>query len=97
MELARRVAAELPTRPELLELARGNLRRWSERNKDSPWLLVAYEEWAGILERPVHEIVAVLTAQTDEGQRLRQNSPFAGAVPYREVWAIKRRLRDEAA
>jgi hypothetical protein len=97
MELARRVAAALPTRPELLELARSNLRRWSERNHDSPALLLGYEEWRKILEKPVPEIVAILTAPTYEGQRLRQNSPFAGAVHYRDVWEIKRRLRDEAA
>jgi hypothetical protein len=97
MELAKRVAAELPMRPELIELARNNLRRWSERNHDSPALLACYEEWRQILERPLPEIMTILVAATDDGQRLRQNSPFAGAVHYRDVWEIKRRLRDEAA
>ena len=34
-----------------------------------------------------------LTAETDEGQRLRQNSPFPGIIPPEEVWEIKARHR----
>jgi hypothetical protein len=93
MEIARRIAAELPRRPEWLDLARGNLDRWSRRNAGSASLLRCYSEWRAILDRPVEEICAVLTSQTDEGQRLRQNSPFAGALTPREVWDIKDRLR----
>jgi len=36
-----------------------------------------------------------LTTQSDEGQRLRQNSPFAGVLPPQEVWEIKRRMRND--
>jgi hypothetical protein len=95
LEIARRIAAELPHRPEWIRLARSNLDRWSQANHDAPRLLRAYAEWRAILERPVQEICAILTALDDEGQRLRQNSPFAGALDAREVWAIKRRARDE--
>jgi len=90
-ELARRIAEGLRDHPEWIELARGNLERWSTRNKDSPSLLRCYAEWQAILARPVGEICAVLTADTDEGQRLRQNSPFAGVLTPAEVWEIKRR------
>lgn len=95
LELARRIAAGLPSRPDWIALARENLDRWSARNHDAPSLLRCYAEWREILSRPVDEICAMLTATTDEGQRLRQNSPFAGVIPPDEVWAIKRRLRDE--
>lgn len=95
LEMAERIASELPRRPEWIALARGNLERWSARNSASLSLLRCYAEWRGLLERPVEEVCAVLTARTDEGQRLRQNSPFAGALSPREVWEIKRRLRDE--
>jgi hypothetical protein len=94
-EIARRIAADLANRPEWLALARGNLDRWTELNHDSPSLLRCYQEWRAILERPLHEIAAALTATTDEGQRLRQNSPFAGALPPATIWEIKRRFRDE--
>jgi hypothetical protein len=88
--MARRIAAGLPTRPDWLELARDNLKRWSEINRGSPALLRCYSEWMEILRRPLSEICAILAAETDEGQRLRQNSPFAGALSPSEVWEIKR-------
>jgi hypothetical protein len=59
-------------------------------------LLRCYEEWRTLLVRPTAEIAAILTAETDEGRRLRQNSPFAGALNAEEVWEIKSRLRHHA-
>lgn len=94
--MARRVAAELPNRPEVLHLARENLLRWKQQNQGSPGLLRCYTEWEAILERPIPEIISVLVAETDEGQRLRQNSPFAGAIPPRQVWEIKKHFRRHA-
>lgn len=91
LEIGQRVAAGLPTHPEWLDLARANLARWSQRNAGSPSLLRCYAEWQALLALPIAEIVAILTAETDEGQRLRQNSPFAGALTPAEVWEIKRR------
>jgi hypothetical protein len=95
LEMAKRIAAALPERPEWLALARENLDRWSARNAGAPRLLRCYDEWRRILDRPVTEIIATLLAETDDGQRLRQNSPFVGALTASEVWDIKRRIRDE--
>ncbi len=93
LALAHRIAECLPEHPEWLELARQNLRRWIARNHDAPRLLRCYQEWQELLDRPVEEICAVLTMETDEGQRLRQNSPFAGALSPEEVLEIKRLAR----
>lgn len=96
LEIHRLVAAGLPTRPEWMAMARENLGKWMQRNADSPSLMRCYQEWLDILDsRSVEQVCAILIAKTDEGQRLRQNSPFVGAVPYREVWETKRRMRDE--
>lgn len=95
--MARRIAGELPRRLEWIRHARDNLDRWSVRNHDAPGLLRCYAEWRAILERPVEEVCAIYTQETDEGQRLRQNSPFAGILTPKEVWAIKRRARQEPA
>lgn len=92
-ELARRVADGLPGHPEWIELARANLDRWSEQNREAPMPLRCYAEWRLLLTRPVADIVAVLTASSGQAQRLRQNSPFAGMLPPQEVWDIKSRLR----
>jgi hypothetical protein len=93
LEMARRVAVGLPNHPEWLELARKNLQRWSEQNQDSPSLLRCYAEWTQLLSLPAQEIARILTEQTDEGQRLRQNSPFVGVLSPREVWEIKSQFR----
>jgi len=94
LELARRIAEGLKAHPEWMALAKGNLERWSRLNADAPGLLACYREWRGILERPVEEVMGVLLDPTDEGQRLRQNSPFAGALAPAEVWEIKRKIRE---
>jgi len=78
--------------PEWMTLAKLNLDRWSQRNHDSPHLLACYREWQQILARPVEKVCDVLLDPTDRGQRLRQNSPFAGVIPPAEVWQIKRRI-----
>lgn len=93
LEMARRVAARLRAAPELLEIARSNLARWTERNADAPALLRCYAEWQDLLTRPLDEILAILCAETDTGQRLRQNSPFVGVLTPVEVWSLKSELR----
>lgn len=93
--MGRLIAAELPRRPEWITLARENLDRWSRLNAGAPSLLRCYQEWKCLLDLPVSEICAILTAMTDEGHRLRQNSPFAGALSPQAVWEIKRRFRHD--
>lgn len=93
LELAQRVAARLRASSAPLVAAQANLDRWSRQNADAPSLLRCYAEWREILQRPVEDICEVLCADTDEGQRLRQNSPFAGVLSPAEVWEIKFRLR----
>ena len=89
LELARRVAARLRATPKLLGIARENLARWSRLNADAPSLLRCYAEWRRILERPLEEICEALCADNEQGQRLRQNSTFAGVLAPAEVWQIK--------
>lgn len=93
LALAQCVAERLRAQPELVELARNNLARWSRQNASSKSLLRCYAEWSGILSLPVEAICAQLVAETEQGQRLRQNSPFAGVLSPAEVWQIKARHR----
>ncbi|HRQ71396.1 MAG TPA: hypothetical protein PLU35_00030 [Phycisphaerales bacterium] len=94
-EIARLVAAGLSDHPEWIETARENLRRWKSLNRDAPGLLRCYDEWEAMLDLPPSEIASRVTEATDEGQRLRQNSPFAGVLPASAVWDIKRRNRSD--
>ena len=93
LELARRVAERLRSQPALLDVARANLVRWSQRNVSVPSLLRCYAEWLQILSRPLEDICALLCSESDNARRLRQNSPFVGVFSPVEVWEIKARFR----
>jgi hypothetical protein len=97
LELARRIAAKLRRQPEVIDFARANLARWSRLNSTSPSLLRCYAEWREILSRPVDEICELLCSESDNAQRLRQNSPFAGVLTPAEVREIKSRFRHAPA
>lgn len=74
-----------------LERARTTCNRWLQEYGSDPNV----EEWQDILVRPWSEIREVLLDTSDEGTRLRQNSPFAGVLPPKQRWAIYRKFRDE--
>jgi hypothetical protein len=93
LEMARRVAARLRLHPELLDMARANLARWSRQNASAGSLLRCYAEWEDILSRPIEEICDLLCSEAEDAQRLRQNSPFVGVLSPAEVWQIKARFQ----
>jgi hypothetical protein len=97
LELARRVAERLRLRPELIAFAQANLVRWSQQNASAPSLVRCYAEWQQILSRPIEEICTLLCSESDNAQRLRQNSPFAGVLTSSEVWEVKSRFRHAPA
>ncbi|MCW5961950.1 MAG: hypothetical protein KIS76_17445 [Pyrinomonadaceae bacterium] len=73
-----RLAAErLRSDPQLLEIAKANLQRWLNQTPGvGAWL-----EWKEILENEsLENILKIISAETDEGQRLRSSSPFAGLI-----------------
>ena len=97
LELGRRVAERLRWQPEVVAFARANLARWSRQNASVPSLLRCYAEWQEILSHPVDEICDLLCSESDDAQRLRQNSPFAGVLPPAEVWEVKSRFHHAPA
>lgn len=94
LEMGRRIAARLLQRPDLLRVAHENLGRWNRLNADAASLVRCYAEWREILSRPLDEICSLLSSDTEESRRLRQNSPFAGVLSAREVWELKQSFRD---
>ena len=93
LELGRRIAERRRRQPELIDFAHANLMRWSRQNASAPSLLRCYAEWQQILSQPVDEICTLLCSESDNAQRLRQNSPFAGVLTPTEVWEVKARFR----
>jgi hypothetical protein len=70
------VAAKLAEDPGVLDLARANLRRWL-RNRP----VAALREWQRLLDTAsLQEVIAILRSPDENGARLRQSSPFAGAL-----------------
>ena len=97
LEFARRIADRLRAQPDLIQVAHKNLERWSRLHKDSPGLLQCDREWQEILNRPLEEVLQLFCAESDEGQRLRQNDPFVGILSDEEVRAIKKEFRQREA
>ena len=84
--LHRAVAERLRKSPEsVLQIARNNLQNWL---KNDEYALV---EWQDILETKTPEqIIKIISEDTDEGQRLRSSSPFAGVLSEAErekIWS----------
>jgi len=96
LALARAIADRLRGAPGLLNIGLQNLARWSVRNADAPGLLRCYSQWRTVIEKGLGHTLGVLELPGDDGQRLRQSNPFTGILTPREVWAIKRRCRDDA-
>jgi hypothetical protein len=91
------VAERLRREPELVHRARARLDEWLARGgRSSPlWL-----RWREILDRPLEEIVAMLTSRSEEAAWLRKASPFAGILPpsvrLRILREVRRRLEAAA-
>ena len=81
LALHRAVALRLRSNPHLLQKAETNLNNWLSKNATvGAWL-----EWKKILETEnLENILKLITAETDEGQRLRSSSPFVGLVTKEE-------------
>lgn len=93
LDLARALVARIDTDPtrQGLARARATCERWRQGGQDTP----AIREWAEILTQSWEKIRAVLLDESEEGCRLRQNSPFAGVLPPRVRWDIYRRHRHD--
>ncbi len=77
-----KIAQKISREPELLDVARQNLARWSQKSAgENPRYL---EEWQKILDRPWMEIAAFITSISDDAIRLRSSSPFAGVLSAEE-------------
>jgi hypothetical protein len=87
LSLHRRIAAKLRADPVVvLSVANENLERWlAKRSFAFGPERRALLEWKNILEKATpHEIESIIVAETDEGQRLRSSSPFAGILTKTE-------------
>ena len=84
------IARKIERDPGLLQIAVGNLERWSAKWETPPrWL----EEWREILDQPWQYVAAIITEPNENAARLRQSSPFAGILTHQERWRIYKAFR----
>ena len=84
LRLAEAVVDRIEAEPARLE----TVRAWAAQFDSA-----GIAEWQEILRGSWPEIRATLLRPDAEGQRLRQNSPFAGVLTPRERWGIYRDSR----
>lgn len=82
----RAVAEALRSAPEnVIEHARRNLARWLNSETFDAGESASLEEWREILDRTnIEQLITIITDESDEGQRLRQSSPFVGAISHQQ-------------
>lgn len=84
LEMDRVIARELRADPAKLKLAVAWIERflakpdYSEQNKE------ALREWLQLIRRGLPAVLAALEDFSEEGRRMRQNSPFAVLMPQDE-------------
>ena len=73
-----RLAALIRRQPEVIEIARRNLRHWAVRWGE---LTPAWQEWAQLLRMlSPAQVADFLESQTPKANRLRQSTPFLGVL-----------------
>ena len=72
------LAKKIDANRTLLQVGLDNIERWAKLHGDLPR---AHEEWRNLIEgEPWEKLRDMLIEESDEGQRLRSSSPFAGIV-----------------
>lgn len=90
-EIAARLKADTVT---VLERARQNIQRWKPAHVGtiSEGALI---EWENLLAtKKPEELIAIITEDSDEGQRLRQSTPFTGILTQAERDELWRRCEE---
>lgn len=69
----------------IIRKAKNNLDRWMQGDRSSKHGMKVLLEWKQILDTLTpSEIRKIISADTDEGQRLRSSSPFTGILSQAE-------------
>lgn len=84
LELHSVIARELRADPAKLELVAAWIQRALARPGCSESTQVALGEWLAIIQEGLPAVLAAIEDRSDEGQRLRQSTPFAVLMPQDE-------------
>jgi len=85
----RAIAEKIRLQPDLLEIARENLRRWLAAEPETA-PSQARREWQQIVNcENLGEIIRLMTDPSEDGHRRRQSTPFVGILTPEERRAIR--------
>lgn len=85
LELHKAIASKLLQDPSLLNIATSNITRWKKQNTfPQPYL----DEWLIYIYSDMETLIDFMTSLTEEAQRLRSSSPFAGILSNSERLTI---------
>ena len=90
----RAVVERLREDPTLIDRARSRVEAWMRDPDRSPGHARA---WRALLDRPLDELLAFMTEDSERARELRQSTPFAGFLSPRERWAIWSEVKRRAA
>ncbi len=91
----RAMARKIRHAPKLFNQAWRNIARWEKSNRGCP---PALREWKTILgDNDLNAVLRIMMRPDEEGNRLRQSSPFCGILTDREREAIWTRYDQEQA
>ncbi|WP_298139196.1 hypothetical protein [Acidiferrobacter sp.] len=90
LRLHEEIAWRIRANPVLLERAHANIARWKRQLGRSTSRDL--DTWSEILSKPVEYILSVMVARTEEGDRLRQSSPFCGIISQARRMEIFREI-----
>jgi hypothetical protein len=90
-EIATRLRADAGA---VIERARQNIQRWKPAHAGTI-SESALAEWENLLAtKSPEELIAIITEDSDEGQRLRQSTPFTGILTQAERDELWRRCEE---
>lgn len=89
----RAVAEKIRTDETVIQRARSKAEEWQTASGRSSG---AAHEWCELLAGSVDSICAFLVEESERAMRLRQSTPFAGAIDPRERWRIWREVRERS-
>ncbi|WP_345215857.1 helix-turn-helix domain-containing protein [Georgenia halophila] len=78
----------------VLQAAKDNIATWKTMHRPDGMTVRYLDQWQGVIEDGVHEVVEVLTGMDEQSSELRQNSPFAGVLPDEERRQVLRAFRE---
>ena len=90
LRLHEEVAKCVRANPAMLDRARANIARWKQQpGWSGPRDL---DVWSAILAGPLEGVLSAMVARTEEGDRLRQSSPFCGIITQARRMEIFREI-----